>query len=152
MVDRVVLGNNGDGYGLWVRPPANSPVQFPHTLASTGDMLKIHAQGAVYSYSDRNSNFGGFTYWRHDVEVPFFELPYIPLAFMCLRNRSSEPFSFPPNLYDLLTVSYFNNWGYVDHMPPIGIMHNKLKFSGWSDQRATYLYYTVFLAKLRDRF
>lgn len=150
MADKIILGKNGDKHGIWVARPGKTVQEGgPYLMSSVADMLKIHAQGSVIS---RGTNFSG-ALWRHDVVVNFPELPFIPLAFMGLKKTEGEPFQFPPDLFNLVASEWFGgNTGLVNHMPPIGMSHNKLVFRGWAPQYECPFNYTVFLLKLRDKF
>lgn len=151
MADKIIIGKNGDEHGIWVARPGQTVQQgSPYLMSSVADMLKIHAQGSIASSSSTQSQ----GLWRHNIEVSFPELPFIPLAFMGLKTSNSEPFQFPPDLYSSIVNQYFGtgNWGYVNYMPKIGIAHNKLIFVGWTEQQQCFFNYTVFLLKIREKF
>lgn len=151
MADKIIIGKNGNEHGIWVSRPGQAVRDGgPYLMSSVGDMLKIHAQGSISSYSDHQS----IGLWRHDIEVAFPELPFIPLAFMGLKTSDSEPFQFPPVFNSTVTSVWFeeNQLGMQGVIPTIGISHNKLKFFGWTVQRQCYFNYTVFLLKIRERF
>lgn len=149
MADKIILGKNGNEHGIWVARPGQTVQDGgPYLLSSVADMLKIHAQGSVKSTGLNQSN----GLWRHNVEVPFAELPFIPLAFMGFKTSNAEPFQFPPDLYGTLITEFFEGWGIVNHIPAIGIAHNKLVFKGWTSDYECYFNYTVFLLKIREKF
>ena len=149
MRDRIVIGKQGNEHGLWVKKPNNAvPEGGQYILSSAVDMLKIHAQGSVASFGIRQSD----GMWRHEIEVSFPELPYIPLAFMGLKTSDAEPFQFPPDLFGLMTYTSFPSTGIVNYIPPVGISHNKLAFKGWVNPFECKFNYTVFIVKLRDKF
>lgn len=150
MADKIILGKNGDEHGIWVSRPGQSVQEGgPYLLSSVGDMLKIHAQGSIQSTGINQSS----GIWRHEVTVYFPELPFIPLAFMGFKTSRAEPFQFPPDLLGTVVTEWFGgNWGMVSHIPAIGIAHNKLVFKGWTEDYQCYFNYTVFLAKIRDKF
>ncbi|MFK4824859.1 hypothetical protein ACI0FM_08730 [Paenochrobactrum sp. BZR 588] len=149
MADQILLGKNGNQHGIWVAKPNQSVQQGGQMLmSSVQDMLKIHAQGKKTSTSIRQSQ----GLWRHSIIVDFPELPFIPLAFMGFVNTGSEPFSFPPNLGDIVTWENFPSRGIVNYIPAVGISHNQLKFEGWTFDKVSNFNYIVFLTKLRDKF
>lgn len=151
MADKIIIGKNGDEHGIWVARPGQTVQDGgPYLMSSVGDMLKIHAQGSIKS-TGLNQSQG---LWRHKLEVPFPELPFIPLAFMGLKTSSSEPFQFPPDLYNSIVTEFYGtgNWGYVSHLPKIGMSHKALYFVGWTDHYECHFNYTVFLLKLREKF
>lgn len=151
MADKIILGKNGNEHGIWVARPGQAVQDGgPYLLSSVADMLNIHAQGSVKS-TGLNQSLG---LWRHEIEVSFAELPFIPLAFMGLKTSNSEPFQFPPNFNSTVTTVFFTDdqLGYKGVIPAIGIAHNKLTFVGWTSDYECYFNYTVFLLKIRDKF
>lgn len=149
MADQIVLGKNGNEHGIWVAKPGQTVQQGGQMLmSSVQDMLKIHAQGKKTSTSERQSQ----GLWRHSIIVDFPALPFIPLAFMGFVNTGGEPFTFPPNLRDIVTSESFPSTGIVSYIPAVGISHNRLKFEGWTDAKVCNFNYIVFLTKLRDKF
>ncbi|WP_439273536.1 hypothetical protein [Pseudochrobactrum sp. HB0163] len=150
MAGKILIGKNGNEHGIWVARPGQTVEEGgSYLMSSVADMLKIHAQGSVVSYG-KNESLG---YWRHDIEVNFPELPFIPLAFMGFKSSGSEPFRFPPDLRDVVTAHFLGgSVGLVNVMPPVGISHNKLVFKGWAYGYECRFNYTVFLTKLRDKF
>lgn len=149
MADQILLGKNGNQHGIWVAKPGQTVQQGGQMLmSSVQDMLKIHVQGKTISNSDRQSQ----GLWRHYVVIDFPELPYIPLAFMGFVNSGGEPFTFPPNLRDIVVTEYFVSGGYRSYTPAVGMSHNQLKFQGWTDAQVCNFNYIVFLTKLRDKF
>lgn len=146
MGDKIVIGKNGDEHGIWVAKPGQTVQQGGQMLmSSVQDMLKIHAQGTVSSTA-ANQSLG---LWRHDIVVPFPELPFIPLAFMGFSSPGAEPFKFPPDLLPGVTDGGTTLRSLI---PAIGIAHNKLSMAGWTQEREGKFHYTVFLIKLRDKF
>lgn len=149
MADQILIGKNGSEHGIWVAKPGQTVQQGGQMLmSSVQDMLKIHTQGKQTSTSNRQSQ----GLWRHDIVVGFPPLPYIPLAFMGFVNTGGEPFTFPPNLRDIVTFENFPSRGIVNYIPAVGISHNQLKFEGWTDAQTCNFNYIVFLTKLRDKF
>lgn len=149
MADQILIGRNGSESGIWVAKPGQSVQQGGQMLmSSVQDMLKIHDQGTISSTSDRQS----LGQWRHSITVGFPELPYIPLAFMGFVGTNTEPFTFPPNLRDLVESGYLQPGGFVAYIPVVGISHNQLKFEGWTNAQTCTFNYIVFLTKLRDKF
>lgn len=146
MADKIILGKKGNEHGIWVARPGQSVQDGgPYLMSSVADMLNIHAQGSVLS-TGINESAG---LWRHAIEVPFAELPFIPLAFMGFKTSNAEPFQFPPDLYNLAS---YNGPTLRNLFPAIGIAHNKLSFSGWVSNYQCYFNYTVFLLKIREKF
>lgn len=148
MADKILIGKNGNDHGIWVSKPGRTVQQGGQMLmSSVQDMLKIHAQGSITSYGYTQSN----GLWGHDVDIPFPELPYIPLAFMGLKTSDAEPFQFPPDLFNLMVSQTFNGV-LVNYITPAGIGHNRLKFRGFINPYECKFNYVVFLTKLRDKF
>ncbi len=150
MDENILIGKNGNQHGIWVAKQGKTVQQGRQMLmSSVQDMLKIHAQGSVPSFGYNESQ----GLWRHQIEVPFQELPFIPLAFMGFKSSAAEPFQFPPDLSGIVaTQSFGGNIGLVNFMPVVGISHNKLTFRGWVPQYECRFNYTVFLVKLREKF
>lgn len=146
MGDKIIIGKNGNEHGIWVaRPGQYVEDGGPYLMSSVADMLKIHAQG-TFSSTAVNQSLG---LWRHNIVVPFPELPFIPLAFMGFSSPGAEPFQFPP---DLLPGVTSGGTSLRSLIPAMGIAHNKLSMAGWTQQREGKFHYTVFLTKIRDKF
>ncbi|MBK3745659.1 hypothetical protein G3A39_41610 [Paraburkholderia aspalathi] len=150
MADKIIMGKNGSAHGIWVAKPGSS-VQAggPYLMSSFDDMMKIHVQDAVVSTGTYRPSGPADAPYRHDIEVSFTALDYIPLAFMGLRTTLTEPFKFPPDLDALIS---YGSPTLGNLIAPVGIAHNKLTFAGWSDLETAYFNYTVFRLKIRDKF
>jgi hypothetical protein len=90
MSDKIIIGKNGNEHGIWVAKPGQGVEDGgPYLMSSVADMLKIHTQGSRKSTGLRQSE----GLWRHEVEVVFPALPFIPLAFMGFKTSDAEPLS-----------------------------------------------------------
>lgn len=152
MNDRIILGRNGNEHGLWVSKPGSSVQDGSEILmSSVKDMLKIHAQGTINSQGTYRPAGPAGRQYRHNIVTTFPPLDYVPLAFIGFQDGSSEPFSFPPNLRNLVESHSISGLIY-NVMPVIGINHEKIVYESWMATEFATFNYTIFLLKLRDKF
>lgn len=144
MVERIRLGHKAGEHGLWVSPPGvDIATADRYLLSSSADMLKIHAQGEHYSYS----NYDDSLFWFHNFEIPYPDLGYIPLALIGVRFGSSGTVSFPADLDGFVQ---YQGAGVGNIMGVVGFKNDRLVVRGFHQQREMTFYYTVFRYKLLD--
>jgi len=143
MTERIRLGHKDGEHGLWVSPPGvDIATANRFLLSSAADMLKIHAQGEYRSISTLDDS----VYWKHEFELPFPDLGYIPLAIVGVKQGNGEV-NFPPNLWPF---TQYLGVGLGTYMSVIGIATDRIKVYGWNSDKDITFYYTVFRHKLLD--